>query len=617
MSDILPFAQPLQRRLTKMYTDTKSSLAFVTNGAREDAELSALHRKLRIQKDRLMTWGLRWSEASEVAVSGAHGDADPSAPPPRYDDIDESLSQAGLADVVGSIMGTIKDILAEAEPLWAASGSAEVRPMPRAAEKAIEARAPLVVWDKRRFEDLVADLTSSIDTLYDISRMRQGGLANTKKSGKKLEIVIEEEAAFEKARIETPQLVDPSSLSGRNGVNIVGESGLRVEGSRHLLYLTQEASSTTGPLYLPVLLEFAVYDPIYAMTGIGPGMKRFEKLFAGLQRGKEEAGKPDFGVLNLIGYFEDAENNRFGLVYELPGRCGDISLPSSVKPEPYDTTLASLISLHSLEPALEVKYRLAYNLATSVFDLHSKGVVHGSLTASNIAFVELYRPHVDRLNRLAHVNIRRPYLTGYDLFPEAASEPPESGESSESAESETVWYRHELDPRQTPHTTLTTESRSLDLYSLAILLLEIGLWGLSREMRQGVSGSGIALNFKTDRATAYKELAARCGTAYQRAVEACLRAIDDEMGAMGANTRPDVTLQKVYGRVLRSLEKCCSIEDEEEEEDAEVGVLLVIMFLCSQNRSLLLSQRPRRQSRSWTRRRRKRSLTRRRQMPLG
>ena len=136
------FQLPLQRRLTKMYTDTKSSYDFVKDPvqAAEIPELSSLYRKLRIQKDRLISWGLGWSDPTESP------------------DIDESLSKAGLSDVVGSVMSTIKDILAEAEPLW--QSSKRVSEPPRGSEKSGDQKLSLVVWDRSRFEDLVRDLTS-------------------------------------------------------------------------------------------------------------------------------------------------------------------------------------------------------------------------------------------------------------------------------------------------------------------------------------------------------------------------------------------------------------------------------------------------------------------------
>ncbi len=101
MESFLPrggFQLPFQRRLSRLYNDTKKSSDFVKESAPslDDPDIKALHRKLRIQKDRLVSWGLEWSDPNQAA------------------EIDESLSKAGLSDLVGSIMATIKDILAEA-----------------------------------------------------------------------------------------------------------------------------------------------------------------------------------------------------------------------------------------------------------------------------------------------------------------------------------------------------------------------------------------------------------------------------------------------------------------------------------------------------------------------
>ena len=102
-----------QRRLTKIYTDTKNIYDFIKEPVRkEDTDLSTLHRKLKIQKDRLVSWGLEWSDGSSQSP-----------------DIDESIAKAGLSELVGSVMSTIKEILAEAEPLWQSSKGDSDDPM--------------------------------------------------------------------------------------------------------------------------------------------------------------------------------------------------------------------------------------------------------------------------------------------------------------------------------------------------------------------------------------------------------------------------------------------------------------------------------------------------------
>src|SRR5690625_4555037 len=93
----------LQRRLTKLYSDTKSSCESVTTVSRanDDPELVALNRNSRTQKDRLLAWGLDWSDANAA----------------QPNDIDESLSEAGFSDVVASVMSSIQELLNEAERL--------------------------------------------------------------------------------------------------------------------------------------------------------------------------------------------------------------------------------------------------------------------------------------------------------------------------------------------------------------------------------------------------------------------------------------------------------------------------------------------------------------------
>lgn len=627
---------PTQRRLTRMYTDTKSSLDFVSKPAQdEDEELRKLHRKLRIQKDRLTTWGLRWSETAENT----------SVPTSTNDDIDESLSRAGLADVVGSIMETIKDILAEAEPLWQASAARNTGFSSRTAEKAAEAKVPLMQWDKSKFEDLVKDLTSSIDTLYDISRMRHGEPQRAK-SKKNIELVVRQERTFEKSRMDAPQVIDPKRLKNLNGecvvsVNDDGSESLKVEGGKQILCLDSDASDEqTFGRETPVLVEIATFDSLYSFTGIGPPMARFEKLFDALQRDENGPNKADFGSLRLIGYFEESRNSRFAMVYELPERAKlgrQWGIGKSHFPVPYYARLADVVSHRSLEPPLEVKYRLAYNLATSVFDLHSRGVVHGNIALSNVTFFESrarksrqeegllcplsdndrilldlgseeprtdWKQSTQEFNRrtgqqknvpalqimytragekksswgqrieeapetttddwLTCVDLRRPYLTSYDLFPEPAS----SGGPSRKEPADITWYRHRLDPRLTARSPFTIESQQLDLYALALLLVEIGLWQPSKEMQHGITVNSTVMNVKEDPASVCKLLAARCGTSYKNAFQACFEAMGSKNRASHSRSgRTDVDLQKVYGRVLSCLERCCSIEEDEDTAD--------------------------------------------------
>lgn len=534
-----------------MYTDTKTSYEFVKepiNTPQEDPELQVLHRKLRIQKDRLVSWGLEWSDPEQLTSP----------------DIDESINKAGLSELVGSVMGTIKEILAEAEPLWAASR--RIGAGGDMGEKGEKSKSALIVWDKSRFQDLIRDLTMSIDTLYDLSRTRQSAkkIPEPRKEEESMMAVqkkkVIEERQFESSRMQTPQQVDPKSIIWPREMKTMPAGMLPpAKSHRQIVFMRRPTTSLHelrkigmgGQSFpaVPVLLEYAPYDPIYSITGITPSLTRFEKLFAALSQSYISTGRILVGLLGLIGYFEEPEHSRFCLLYALPTHFGPIDIESPRMPS--ITILSDLLYSQNYEPSLEVKYRLAYNVASAVFDLHAKGVVHGNVVASNILFIE-HQPQ-NRLD-LSQVNMRQSYLTSCDLFSDNATD------SSDTSPDALSLYRHSLDPRTTRYTRLTSESKSLDLYSLAMLLLEIGLWTSLHDIFPMASA------IPENPVSVLKQLAARCGSLYVKAVQACWNAPNDELSQ---RARPDVMHQKVFFKVSKALDTCCAIDESSDESTEE------------------------------------------------
>lgn len=457
-------------------------------------------------------------------------------------------------------MSTIKEILAEAEPLWKASRRLiDERP---SSERSLDRKLSMVSWDKSRFHDLVNDLTMSIDTLYDLSRTRQSASkkgASTKLSSGSMQLKspVVEEKLFESTRMQTPQQIDPQSLIWPRDLKNIQPGMLPpAKSPRQIVFMRRPTTAPDARRYggqalpiMPMLLEHAPYDPIYSITGITPSMTRFEKLFAALSQAYISAGSLLPGLFRLIGYFEEPEESRFSLLFALPAHFGPIDIESPKMPS--ITILSDLLYSGSHEPSLEVKYRLAYNVANSVFDLHSKGVVHGNVVASNILFIE--NQTSDRLD-LSQVNMRQSFLTSFDLFSDNATD---SSETTHDAY--TTLHRHPLDPRMTRYTRLTSDSKSLDLYSLAMLLLEIGLWTSISDVFPTMSA------IPQNPAAALKSLAARCGSLYVKAVQACWNAPEDELSQ---KARPDVMHQKVFWKVSKALDTCCAI-DESASDDTE------------------------------------------------
>jgi len=524
MESFLPvggFQLPFQKRLSRLYNDTKKSSEFVKEPVRneEDPEIKALHRKLRIQKDRLVSWGIEWSDPSQSA------------------EIDESLSKAGLSEVVGSIMSTIKDILAEAEPLWLSSK--RIVEGPRSSP---DKKPPLVQWDKGRFEDLVRDLTSSIDTLYDLSRTRSGGIPRRMSKTATFKSSVDDFRPFESSRMQTPQHIDPQTLT-----HLRSTDGTHGANARQVVFMSKTAYSeltqgTTREPWAPLLLEYATFDSIYATTGIMPPMARFEKLSAGLQQDPQRAPGTWTGLPRLLGYFEDMENSRLGLVYRFPPSFNAVSFEKLTQNPLYSLpTLGGLLSSPDTEPLLEAKFRLAYNLTNTIFDMHARGVTHGNLVDANISFCDSPKL-ADGAKKT--VDIRRPLVSSFDLFPE-----------DDAAAGLSLW-RHPLDPRMFKMSPLnkSTDERVLELYSLAMVLLSVGLWAKLESLAPELAidpSSAVLPDSLMDR------LAVKCGSLYAKAVEACWLAPDEELSGKAGG---EALLSSIQVRVSRYLEACCILD---------------------------------------------------------
>lgn len=539
MESFLPrggFQLPFQRRLSRLYNDTKKSSDFVKESAPslDDPDIKALHRKLRIQKDRLVSWGLEWSDPSQAA------------------EIDESLSKAGLSDLVGSIMATIKDILAEAEPLWLASrhaGGSERRSEKSSGDR----KAPLIVWDKGRFEDLVKDLTASIDTLCELSRTRSSAAMSSRAAltrTAKTTASTEDLRPYSSTRIQTPQQIDLRTLTSLRSMQAmpISETETTRDRPQEIFFMGKQAYSELthrqGPQpWSPLLVEYAPFDPIYSATGIMPDMSRFEKLSAGLQTDSQRSPGSWIGLPLLLGYYEDMEKSRLALIYHFPPGFNPVTFENLTQ-NPLENlyTLGELLNRPDFEPTLEAKFRLAHNLVNTVFDMHARGITHGNLSASAISFCNTVGN--DPGLPVGEVDVRRPLVSSFDLFPEESIH----GESPSTF----LLHRHPLDPRTTSHSPLTSSSdtRTLDLYSLAMMLVSVGLWTQLENLVPNQASPSIS-------ESVLQQLAIRCGTPYMRAVQACWDAVDQELAHPGST---EEILSQVQIRASRYLEACCILD---------------------------------------------------------
>ena len=564
----------LPRRLTQIYTDTKNSYEHVvrTNEYWSSPRLSTTYLKLRIQKDRLIAWGLEWADSSASQTG----------------DIDGSLDRAGISDLVESIMTSINALLDEAERLrpqrtLQLPGSFPEEKLARFGKETDQSSRDLT-----RLDDIVRDLTTSIDTLCDLSRsqqaMRQGSSTpQNRPSENKLEKsgdfkdgiqgpnFLESKGkahqpstrAASWSRIDFDQLRIPPNTNAPGSSPPSYETVAASAEDRILAYLRHDTGSQATS-ELPVILEYSPLEDSRT-TDVSPP-RRFDELLEILQASPPLDGNACMATLRLLGWFEDPRRSRYGLVYELP----NFSLYQMPDHLPASSRLCSrqpqsLLSFlqHGADtdssnmPNLEDRFRLAFNLASSVLYFHTKGVTHRNINSNNVLFFPEEQSATSTGAKLWKEGvIRKPFVASFD---QCADDVPNAQEEPFISSI----YRH---PR-TVRGLRTSFRPAYDLYSLGLILLEIGLWmPLCKLWKTRYTRA----DFKVRLQSVYiKKLASKCGTTYMRIVDHCLRAGDDNRSTQslsGRVGRSDAHHQSaraqtdLYWDVVKPLERCCAID---------------------------------------------------------
>lgn len=208
-----------------------------------------------------------------------------------------------------------------------------------------------------------------------------------------------------------------------------------------------------------------------------PHLRLISRRVEGLaQLLSSEAEKPiSFRSLDCIGYFEDPDRPRYGLIFSPLPAMAQTTLPVSS----HDILLRSS---PGLLPHLGDRFRMAEKIATSVIRLHDCSWVHAALRSSYILF--FYNTN-DRLANVSpeNIHLNSPYVTGFTYS--RPSDPAESTleYSQLQQSSDHGLYRHPSIQRSNVamfgNATSAEHVRFRqrhDLFSLGIILLGIGLW---------------------------------------------------------------------------------------------------------------------------------------------
>jgi hypothetical protein len=232
----------------------------------------------------------------------------------------------------------------------------------------------------------------------------------------------------------------------------------------------------------------------------------------------------EFLLPECAGYFHDSSAGRFGFVYELPPYLhlrhpDDARTPGAMsmrKPH----SLMQL--LKHLEPiALGERFRLAKQLTAAVYTIHACGFVHKNIRPASVLF--LPAESGDRgggPSKSRKIDLRRPYLMGWGY-----TRPDELEFDADHERKVVVPRDGNAGIYQHPE-RLRNPNRKYrqvyDVYSLGLILLEIGLWQPIDSFVGGIK------DLTTDEFTEYlrkravPDLRGQCGAVYEGVVQSCL-----------------------------------------------------------------------------------------------
>lgn len=264
-----------------------------------------------------------------------------------------------------------------------------------------------------------------------------------------------------------------------------------------------------------VLVEWVAYDQDAIEERVAH-MKRLDDLARMMH--SASSCHPDLHSIDCVGYTDDKARARYGLVYKAPA--------------PSYSTLHALIASPDLKtPDLNDRVRLAQTLAISLWSLHSLDWLHKSLCASNILFFPAGVTTAASQSATATAalvpDISRPFLAGFD-----ASRPDLDTALSVVARNPSIAELHR-------HPAALRGGRSyvkaFDVYSLGLVLLEIGLW----KALQTYYKAHYSAERWRDRvvlSVLVPGLGSKVGRRYAEVVDMCLRASDfmtsEEAGAL-------------------------------------------------------------------------------------
>ena len=257
----------------------------------------------------------------------------------------------------------------------------------------------------------------------------------------------------------------------------------------------------------------------------------------------------NLSILHCVGYL-DKNSNVTGYAFRLPP-----GAEISQNPRTLHHLLGNVRKADDI-PDLGERFELAKALVSTLFEIHNMGWLHKNIQPKNILFWP-------RKGTNDQFDISKPYLMGFDI-----ARPNLPGEFSEKPpfRPEDDLYRHPNYKGPKPHSF----QPSFDMYSLGVVLYEIGVWRrvtVASQTASRESGRPPIPTYNSDpqyidtlvRSGSVSEIKRFTGARYRDAVMACLKRDFDVIWEEQAGDRGkqlQTYLDQVQKRIVDTIAHC-------------------------------------------------------------
>ncbi|KAH6842425.1 hypothetical protein B0I37DRAFT_381903 [Chaetomium sp. MPI-CAGE-AT-0009] len=269
----------------------------------------------------------------------------------------------------------------------------------------------------------------------------------------------------------------------------------------------------------PVIIEWRYYSTKETRTSLAGVDARVHMLAMQLQ---QLSALDDTGVMACLGHFRDEAHHRYAIVFRYPDDC------SAASPVSLGDRLRQDQPLR-IRRDLEDRLRIARGLIKTVYQMLSVNWVHKGISSANILLFD-----ESEVNSLSE---GRAYLCGFDFARRDAdielSEklPSVYKNSCPSLDERLYWHpdrnRDHGSPHNADENTRATPRyrREFDVYSLGVVLLEIGLWCPAQRLLKDCRTEDLVVFAEELRKTYVPELRGRMGRVYAEIVTCCLEGL--------------------------------------------------------------------------------------------